>query len=69
MDAVVTADIINYTKLTEEEADLVLDTIHSEFEKLELTRTNVINNFSIKRGDSIQPVSYTHPTLPTIYSV
>ena len=54
MDAVITADIIGYTKLTNSDADNVLNTIHSLFSELTLDRNNLSSNFSIKRGDSIQ---------------
>ena len=54
MDAVITADIIGYTKLTNNDADIVLNTIHNLFRELTLDRNNLSSNFSIKRGDSIQ---------------
>jgi len=54
MDAVITADIIGYTKLTSNDANIVLNTIHSLFNELSLKRNNLSSSFSIKRGDSIQ---------------
>jgi hypothetical protein len=54
MKAVITADIVNYTKLTNNKADIVLGAMHAMFEELSHTRLNIDNNFSIKRGDSIQ---------------
>jgi hypothetical protein len=54
MNAVITADIVDYTKLTDTEANKILNAIHIVFKKLEVSRTNLISNFLIKRGDSIQ---------------
>lgn len=54
MNAVITADIVDYTKLKDEEASKVLTAIHLVFHKLEISRTNLISNFLIKRGDSVQ---------------
>ena len=57
MKAVVTADIIDYTKLSSNDATRVIDTISSVFNNpkaLSSVRTNLNATFSIKRGDSIQ---------------
>ncbi len=57
MKVVVTADIIDYTKLTSNDATRVIDTISSVFNNpkvLNSVRTNLNATFSIKRGDSIQ---------------
>lgn len=54
MNAVITADIINFTKLSTEEEDLVIDTIYNTFEEGTNIRTNVDSSFVITRGDNIQ---------------
>lgn len=54
MNAVITADIVDYTKLSENQANKILNAIHIVFNKLAISRTNLIHNFLIKRGDSIQ---------------
>lgn len=54
MNAVITADIIDYTKLTKEGEDLVLQAIHQLVEDQKSARTNLNSRLSIKRGDSIQ---------------
>src|SRR5690554_4258246 len=57
MKAVVSADIIDYTKLTSDDANKVIDVISNVFNNpnaLSRVRTNLNVNFSIKRGDSIQ---------------
>jgi len=54
MRAVVTADIVDYTKLTKEEADDVLIKVHHLIDVFKSSKFNIQNNFLIKRGDSIQ---------------
>jgi len=54
MIAVITADIVNYTSLTNLESNLVLNSVHTMFEELDSYRTNIDKRFSIKRGDNIQ---------------
>ena len=54
MRAVVTADIVNFTKFTNEQAEEVLNAIRTMFSEVSNARVNLDNNFSIKRGDSIQ---------------
>jgi len=57
MKAVVTADIIDYTKLTSDDASKVIDAISNVFNypnTLSNVRTNLNVSLSIKRGDSIQ---------------
>ena len=43
------------------------DEFFSEYSKID--RLKIISNFSGSAGYAIIPVSYTHLTLPTIYSV
>jgi len=54
MNAVITADIIDSTKLTKENEDIVLQAIHQLVEDQKSTRTNLNSNLSIRRGDNIQ---------------
>ena len=54
MNAVITADIVDYTKLTSEGEDMVLKAIHKMYDDHNYARTNLSSNLSIKRGDSIQ---------------
>jgi len=54
MNAVITADIIDYTKLTIEGEDMVLQAINRMINDQKSTRTNLKDNFTIRRGDSIQ---------------
>jgi len=57
MKAVITADIIDYTKLSENEANQVLNTLHKVFNEMNSLQNNINNDFHIKRGDSIQGVT------------
>jgi hypothetical protein len=55
MNAVITADIINYSRLSPGEQDKVIDTIYKTFEDNRDIRTNVDDSsFVITRGDNIQ---------------
>ena len=54
MRAVITADIIDYTKLNSKEANEVLNAIHTLNNTEGISRTNLNSKFSIKRGDNIQ---------------
>ncbi|WP_075603949.1 hypothetical protein [Saccharicrinis aurantiacus] len=55
MNAVITADVIDSTKLSREGEDLVIKTIYDTFSKDSTIRTNVDESyFLITRGDSIQ---------------
>ena len=54
MNAVITADIVEYSKLSKPEADRLLKDLHELFESLDEVRTNLNSTFSIKRGDSVQ---------------
>jgi len=54
MNAVITADIVDYTKLTKEGEEMVLQAIHKMYADKKSVRTNLGGNLSIKRGDSIQ---------------
>ncbi len=54
MNAVITADIIAYSRLTMEEQDSVLSAIYETLEGKMNARTNVDSSFLISRGDSIQ---------------
>lgn len=54
MEAVITADIIGYTKLNEEQQSYVLVEIKKLFDTIEGVRNNLGNNFKIKRGDAVQ---------------
>lgn len=53
MNAVITADIVDYTKLTKEGEDIVLHAIHKMYDDKKI-KTNLGGDLSIKRGDSIQ---------------
>ena len=53
MNAVVTADIVDYSRLSYEEEERVLITLHETFEENPGIRTNV-GGFVITRGDNIQ---------------
>jgi hypothetical protein len=55
MNAVITADIINYSRLSPGEQDKVIDTIYKTFEDNSDIRTNIgDSSFVITRGDNIQ---------------
>jgi hypothetical protein len=55
MNAVITADVIDSTKLTKEGEDLVINTVYETFSDESTLRTNVTeSSFTITRGDSIQ---------------
>lgn len=54
MKAVITADIINSTKLDNNSTNLVIDNLHRLIKELKNTQFNINNSFAIKRGDSIQ---------------
>jgi len=55
MNAVITADIIDYSKLSTKEEDIVINTIYDTFEDNIDIRTNVDDSsFVITRGDNIQ---------------
>ena len=54
MNAVITADMVEYLKLSKPEADRLLKDLHELFESLDEIRTNLNSTFSIKRGDSVQ---------------
>ncbi len=55
MNAVITADIIDYSKLSPKDEDRVINTVYKTFEKSTDIRTNVgDSSFVITRGDSIQ---------------
>jgi hypothetical protein len=54
MNAVITADIIDYSKLSTEEEDRVINSIYETFEAGTDIRTNVDSSFLITRGDNIQ---------------
>jgi len=54
MKAVITADIVNSTKLNTEEADIVLESLHNTIQDIDNAKFNVYSSFAIKRGDSIQ---------------
>jgi hypothetical protein len=60
MNAVITADIIDYTKLSGKEEDLVIETLYDTFEEASGIRTNINSSFIITRGDSIQ-IEMEHP--------
>ena len=60
MNAVITADIIDYTKLSGKEEDLVIETLYDTFEEALGIRTNINSSFIITRGDSIQ-IEMEHP--------
>jgi hypothetical protein len=55
MSAVITADIINYSKLSPDEQDKLIGVIHKTFGNNSDIRTNVgDSSFAITRGDNIQ---------------
>lgn len=54
MYAIITADIVDYTLLSKEGEDKVLQTIRSLFGNDNSARHNIDSNYSIKRGDNIQ---------------
>jgi hypothetical protein len=55
MNAVITADIVNYSKLSTKEEDKVINAIYETFERDADIRTNVDeSSFVITRGDNIQ---------------
>lgn len=54
MNAVITADIIDYSKLPTKSEDLVINAIYNTFEDSADIRTNVDSSFVITRGDNIQ---------------
>lgn len=54
MEAVISADIIGYTKLNEEQQNVVLIEIKKLFDSIEGMRDNLGPNFRIYRGDAIQ---------------
>jgi len=54
MNAVITADIIAYSRLSIDEQDSVLSAIYDTLEGRMNARTNVDSSFLISRGDSIQ---------------
>lgn len=54
MHAIITADIVDYTALSREDEDKVLDAIRSLFSKKNKKRHNIDSNYSIRRGDNIQ---------------
>lgn len=65
MRAVITADIIDYTKLTSNDANRVIDAISSVFnspQALTNVRTNLNATYSIRRGDSVQ-VEINNPVI------
>jgi hypothetical protein len=61
MNVVITADIIDYTKLSDKQVTDVLDSIHNMFNEQKNVSGNVFRDFSIKRGDSIQGVIHNIP--------
>jgi len=55
MNAVITADIVDYSKLSTKEEDKVIDAIYETFERDADIRTNFDeSSFAITRGDNIQ---------------
>lgn len=54
MNAVITADIVDYSKLSTEEEDIVINVIYETFENVVDLRTNITDSFVITRGDNIQ---------------
>ncbi|MGD2034508.1 MAG: hypothetical protein PVF73_05590 [Bacteroidales bacterium] len=54
MNAVITADIVDYSGLSTEGEDRVINTIHETFGDSRDIRTNADSNFLITRGDTIQ---------------
>jgi len=54
MNAVITADIIDYSKLPIAGEDLVINTIYDTFEDGAHLRTNLDSSIVITRGDNIQ---------------
>ena len=59
--------IIIYTKRLDEVAEFYCK--HFEFEALRLEGDRIVELVAQNGGANIMPVSYTHLTLPTIYSV
>jgi hypothetical protein len=54
MKAIITADIVSYSDLTNKKANVVLNAVHKMFDELSSVRTNLNSNLTIKRGDNIQ---------------
>lgn len=54
MKAVITADIVDYSKLDQKQADKVLQVFYDLFDKAKGARSNVADGFSIRRGDNVQ---------------
>ena len=54
MNAVITADVIGYSRLSVQEEDSVINAIYDTLENKINARTNVGSSFNISRGDSIQ---------------
>jgi hypothetical protein len=54
MNAVITADIIDYSSLSTEQENLVLNVLHETFKLAGELRTNLDGAFRIRRGDNIQ---------------
>ncbi len=54
MKAVITADIVNYSKLNKKQADKVLQVFYDLFKNEKGLKNNVADNFSVRRGDNIQ---------------
>lgn len=54
MNAVITADLIDYTKLPTSDIEQVLDALNSLHIELKNYRVNFVQDYVIKRGDSIQ---------------
>ena len=52
--AVITADLVNYSRLTPRQGDLVLERVKASFGDTGILRHNVDDHFSIRRGDNIQ---------------
>jgi len=52
--AVITADIVDYSKLDKKQADRVLQVFYDLFGRAEGVRSNVADGFSIRRGDNVQ---------------
>jgi len=62
MYAIITADIVDYTTLSKEDEDNVLQTIRSLFGKETTARHNMDTNYTIRRGDNIQ-IELEDPTI------
>jgi hypothetical protein len=54
MYAVITADLIDYTKLLANDIEQVMDALNNLHKELKNYRVNFIQDYVIKRGDSIQ---------------